>query len=41
MALAHLGTAMHAGGQKHCAIQDALVTIQLHEKLSAAEPTQT
>ena len=33
MAAAHLGTTIQRGGQKHCAVQDALVTLQLYSKL--------
>ena len=33
MAAAHLGTAIQKGGQKHCAVQDALVTLQVYEKI--------
>jgi hypothetical protein len=34
MAAAHLGTTIQRGGQKHCAVQDALVTLQLYSKRS-------
>ena len=37
MAEAHLGLTLHAGGRRHCAVEDAAVTMRLYHKLAAAE----
>ena len=33
MAQTHLGVEMHGGGGRHCAVQDAVVTLRLYDKL--------
>jgi len=35
MAQAHLGVEMHGGGSRHCAVQDAVVTLRLYDKLKS------